>query len=435
MADDEIASYCLAAFAIEDRVDFRLVEHVRTEPSAEMEDPFVEFSEPIVPGERAQSDYFGQVHAHMRSALGLLARWASSYERWRSESIFDRIDSIAISTAGVVERGRELIQLPLFNWITEEHVTWVRDRRTIRGFDFVLVICDIVRDLLDRNLVPPTDVDALARKIFVVNDVTACAAAEYNHRSRNGSFSRPHDFVFVKAHNGINVGVIEENFAFMKTGHTEMGHIYPIPHVEDARNEFRGTCYFHGDCLEGMISLASIVERARPSRRDWQPIPEWNDMLKQLEANAGGKRLRESALFKKVVGDGDQPGTTLGLDISSHYIAQLVHALMLSPLLPDQIVIGGRFATSEVIECVGEKIWDMARGYPARRLLASREELREYIQQSRVEDPHNTEIIGALEIARGRTRLAREQPEKLLRQPGGRVYAVDPVRRRGFDVT
>jgi predicted NBD/HSP70 family sugar kinase len=392
-------TYLIAAFAIEDRVDFRCVE-ADSKSAALSGPPLVEFSRSIRPRQRRdQSDFYEQIYSCIRSAL-LELRERLIHSKPKGDppvGVFDSLDAIAVSMIGVIADSRKLIQLTLFNWTSEKRVSWNKDGKSVVGFDFVNVICDIIREIS-----PETDIRRLAARIIVVNDATACAVAEGNRRRPTARF------IYLKAHSGINIGIIDDGDAFIRSEHTEMGHFYPNLHHVDTNNRFAGACRYHGACLEGMISLRSLMERARPTALSClagkpapAPIQTWGKIVDELEGRGLEQPALDLTLFDTLFKRPSRQSTTRDADvadIAAHYLAQLVHWLILSPLMPDYIVIGGRFATKRVVDKIRDNVWLRTKGYPARAITVDRAALGAFIK-AKPRDAERIEMMGALTVA------------------------------------
>ncbi len=91
----------------------------------------------------------------------------------------------------------------------------------------------------------------------VVFDTDVNAAALGEHRW--GAAQGLETFVYLTVGTGIGGGAILEGHLLHGLLHPEMGHIR-LPHDWE-RDPFRGTCPFHGDCLEGLASGPAIEAR------------------------------------------------------------------------------------------------------------------------------------------------------------------------------
>lgn len=377
----------LAAFAIENNVDFEAftIEPLRDQ-LARKHPPFSKlgtrrrralpegFCTAILPlsnnGQRPSlSAYFERVSDLMKQALQALVAQPGGAE-WLRE-----VDSVVVSTPGVIENHQTVLQLNLWDWDTEKYVRW----RGNIGFNVRTEIKRILRTFVPQYL-DKAKVEEIADKVYVVNDATACAAF-YDDYHRDFRRKKQPDFIYLKAHDGFNVGVIEQGNFFPSRAHPEYGHIYPILHRVDLESGLKGTCAFHGKCIEGVTSLRSLLERARLDQKRGVSPRGWGDILTRIEKETSDERVIERALFKTLLPKkGEEPSNMLAVDIIAHYLAQVVHQLILSPVSPDRIVIGGRFARPAVIESVIQKLQRALRDYPARRNLEDVSGLRKLIQ-------------------------------------------------------
>ncbi|MEA2902769.1 MAG: fructokinase [Alphaproteobacteria bacterium] len=370
----------VAAFAIENRVDFRVEEQL----AKAQRNIVFEFSKKV-----EGPDYFRAVRQLMHDALkGLHDRFAAEYSQSHN-SIFDAIEAMVISTLGVVPRYSDLVQLTLWNWTTNAEVVWEWNGKQKAHFQFVEEIQDIVTELdVGCNF------EEFTKRILVVNDVVACAAVEYERRLVDLKKQNPEEFVYIKAHDGINAGVIEKNLKFTKVAHAELGHLYPNYHDVDLKNGFKGVCPYHNNCLEGLVSTHSLYERARGDVSS-SPIVAWTKLRTKFESDPNAETL----FCKAVIGSRGKRGLALGVDIVAHYIAQLVHHIALSPLMPEHVVLGGRLATEEVLAATKLKVLDMMNSYPARSELMSAN-FDEYLRLASVTDKRSIELIGGMVIGR-----------------------------------
>ncbi|WP_181399140.1 ROK family protein [Apilactobacillus micheneri] len=130
-------------------------------------------------------------------------------------------------------------------------------------------------------------------------DVNSTAYGEYIFSILN---SNPvMSLVYMTIGKGVGAGIVNDGELIGYKGSPEIGHIYPKHHPKD--QDFKGTCPYQGDCLEGLVS-----EEAFKSRFN--------------------KSYKEISMFNPI------------WDIVAYYIAQSV---IQSTLLirPQKIIIGG----------------------------------------------------------------------------------------------
>lgn len=84
------------------------------------------------------------------------------------------------------------------------------------------------------------------------------------------------DFAYVTVGTGVGVGLIVAGRPVLGFTHTELGHIRVVRGPGD---EWRGSCPFHGDCVEGLISGPAIAaqagipaERLDPAHPVWEKV-------------------------------------------------------------------------------------------------------------------------------------------------------------------
>ena len=86
-------------------------------------------------------------------------------------------------------------------------------------------------------------------------DVNGPALAELyygNHKPGTNSLC------YISVGTGVGVGIIVDGRPVHGAMHPEAGHVCVRRHEED---EYKGDCEFHGDCLEGMTRISSIMGR------------------------------------------------------------------------------------------------------------------------------------------------------------------------------
>ena len=85
-------------------------------------------------------------------------------------------------------------------------------------------------------------------------DVNGAALAEMRWGSGRGF----QDFAYVTVGTGVGVGLIANGLPMRGFAHCELGHIRVARLPGD---EFRGSCPFHGDCVEGLAAGPSLIAR------------------------------------------------------------------------------------------------------------------------------------------------------------------------------
>jgi fructokinase len=170
-----------------------------------------------------------------------------------------------------------------------------------------------------------TDVARRLAKIFPIpvgfdTDVNGAALAE----GRWGAARHLADFAYVTVGTGVGVGLVVDGRPAYGFSHSELGHIRIARKPGDA---WRGSCEFHGDCVEGLASGVAIAARAGvPADRIPKDSPVW--------------------------------------DLVAHALAQLLHTIVLATA-PRRILIGGGVAEGrpELLECVRRQLMESMNGY------------------------------------------------------------------------
>jgi len=91
--------------------------------------------------------------------------------------------------------------------------------------------------------------------VSIDTDVNAAALAE----ARLGAGRGCDTLVYVTVGTGIGGGIFTHGHTHKGALHPELGHIRVRRHPDD--QDFKGTCPFHGDCLEGLASGPAIQAR------------------------------------------------------------------------------------------------------------------------------------------------------------------------------
>ncbi|KZE64166.1 fructokinase [Fictibacillus phosphorivorans] len=184
-------------------------------------------------------------------------------------------------------------------------------------------------------------------------DVNAAALGESVWGAAKGLDS----CLYMTVGTGIGVGAVSEGKLVHGMLHPEMGHILVRRHEEDP---FRGSCPFHGDCLEGMAAGPAIEAR-------------WGTKGVEL---AGDSKVWE---------------------LEAYYLAQaLVNYILI--LSPKKIIIGGGVMKQEqLFPLVREQTVKLLNGYIQHDNLLKT--IDQYIVPPGLGD--NAGLCGALALAKG----------------------------------
>ncbi|MDT2674915.1 fructokinase ScrK [Enterococcus dongliensis] len=179
-------------------------------------------------------------------------------------------------------------------------------------------------------------------------DVNAAAYGEYACGEGQGKDS----VVYYTIGTGIGGGALQKGEFIEGFSHPEMGHMIVIPHEKD---NFKGNCPFHENCLEGMAAGPAIEAR---TGRKGQDIPA-SDVFWESEA---------------------------------FYIAQCVYNTTLI-LSPDVIILGGGvMKQSHMVERVRKNFEALMKNY------VRTPTIKNYIVTPALKD--NAGIIGCLALAK-----------------------------------
>ncbi len=161
----------------------------------------------------------------------------------------------------------------------------------------------------------------LGVEVAIDTDVNAAALGELRWGAAQGLDS----LAYVTVGTGVGIGVVHGGRAVHGLMHPEAGHISLRRHVLDA--DFGGSCPFHGDCLEGLISGPAIQART-------------------------GKSLAEA------------PAEAAIWQITADYLGQLCAALVLMHS-PQRILLGGGVMQQQrLFAGIRERMLAHLAGYP-----------------------------------------------------------------------
>eukprot|EP01080_Neovahlkampfia_damariscottae_P002006 gene2006-1513_t len=88
-------------------------------------------------------------------------------------------------------------------------------------------------------------------------DVNAPALSEYFY----GGHGSIESTAYITVGTGVGIGLVIQGKPIHGLLHPEGGHMYCQLSENDLKNNFKGTCPFHGNCVEGMVSSGSICAR------------------------------------------------------------------------------------------------------------------------------------------------------------------------------
>jgi fructokinase len=151
-------------------------------------------------------------------------------------------------------------------------------------------------------------------------DVNGAALAE----GRWGAAIGLADFAYITVGTGVGVGLVVGGYPVYGFGHPELGHIRVVRKPGDT---WRGSCPFHGDCVEGLASGVAIAARAGVAADLVPPdSPVW--------------------------------------DLVAHALGQLLHTLVLTTA-PRRILIGGGVAEAhpELLGRARRQLAESLNGY------------------------------------------------------------------------
>ena len=186
-------------------------------------------------------------------------------------------------------------------------------------------------------------------------DVNGAALAEYVY----GVGRDARSLVYITVGTGVGGGHIVDGAIVTGAGHLEMGHFYPRKHAKDWH--FKGSCPYHGDCLEGLISGPAIERR-------------WGARLSDLPEDHDGHQ------------------------IVADYLAQLCHTVFAMTSAEIIVLGGGVMKTPRLYERVRARAAAISGFYfPARD--------RQTIVAPALHDASG--LVGAIELGR---RMIDERP-------------------------
>jgi len=191
--------------------------------------------------------------------------------------------------------------------------------------------------------------------VYIDTDVNAACLGEFHE----GAASDVNSCLYITVGTGIGAGFVQDGNVFQGKNHPEMGHIYIPKHDSDS---FKGSCPYHGACLEGLASGTAIEKRYGKKGT----LLESNEEVWELEA---------------------------------YYLAQaIVNYVMI--LSPERIIVGGGVMKQEKLyPMIRQKFEELLDGYVAT------EDLDRFIVAPGLGD--DAGIRGALALIPSDKRIAR----------------------------
>lgn len=210
----------------------------------------------------------------------------------------------------------------------------------------------------DTDMVGPLQ-EALGIPVGFSTDVNAAALGEHTWGAAQGMDT----FIYLTVGTGIGGGGMVNGELLRGLTHPEMGHIL-VPHDREA-DPFKGSCPYHGDCLEGLASGPAIAARWGQQGEDL-PVdhPAW-----ALEANylayalanftltlspqriiLGGGVMQRERLFPMI---GSRLQSLLGDYVNSEWISENINEYLVPPALGNRAGVLGAIALAQRAANIG----------------------------------------------------------------------------------
>ena len=156
-------------------------------------------------------------------------------------------------------------------------VDWLQAKQSELGEDFAAVgvasfgPVDVRKGLITTTPKPgwaQTDVLGPLRAAFPAaklafdTDVNGAALGQLVH----GADPPVSSLVYITVGTGIGAGIVVDGRPLHGKLHPEAGHMFVQRHADDTT--FKGTCPFHGACVEGLVASPSMAERAGVPKED-----------------------------------------------------------------------------------------------------------------------------------------------------------------------
>jgi len=172
---------------------------------------------------------------------------------------------------------------------------------------------------------------------------------------------------YITVGTGVGVGLVVGGAPVHGLVHPEGGHLLVPRRADDPPSVFKGTCPFHGDCIEGLVATGALAARLNI------PVDKATSVLPEV------------------------PDTDRIWELTGHYLAALCANLVLT-VSPSVIVLGGGVMNRQILyDIVRRKTLDLLAKYIKSPMLTP-EKIEQYIVRSRF--GNDSGIVGALELAR-----------------------------------
>jgi len=168
---------------------------------------------------------------------------------------------------------------------------------------------------------------------------------------------------YITVGTGVGVGIVVGGIPVHGLVHPEAGHLLVPRRQDDLHTTFKGTCPFHGDCVEGLVATGALAARLHIPASDLPKLPDSDPVW----------------------------------EITGHYLAALCVNLVLT-VSPSVIVLGGGVMNRECLyDIVRKKTLELLKGYIKSPQLTP-EKIDKYIVRSKF--GNHAGLVGALELAR-----------------------------------
>jgi len=200
-------------------------------------------------------------------------------------------------------------------------------------------------------------------------DVNGAAISEYSIGNHGKGKRQIISAAYITVGTGVGVGLVVDGRPVHGLIHPEAGHMF-VPRFPG--DDFKGTCPFHKECVEGFVSTGALAARIGIAASDLPKVPDHDKAW----------------------------------EVIAFYLASLCANLVLT-VSPSVIVIGGGVMNREVLyPLIRKKTLEILNNYINSPMLTP-EHIDEYIVRSPF--GNNSGIVGALELARIALKQKNEQ--------------------------